>query len=69
MWKTKETAPKDGTAFLGFNPMRQGYVARQDIDIFHWVPFPGGQGSWHSTKGQLFTHWMPLPDPPVIILR
>lgn len=66
-WKPIATAPKDGTAFLGYVPGSRGYVARMDVQIFHWSGWGGGV--WEAQSGYRppaheVTHWMPLPDPP-----
>lgn len=66
MWQTIDTAPKDGTAFLGWNPNKSGYVADQRYTILHC------NGDWKylscSSGYRVFeweyTHWMPLPAPP-----
>lgn len=66
-WQPIESAPKDGTAFLGYIPAHRGYVARQDIEVVHWTQWGGG--AWENLSGfkiipKGITHWMPLPEPP-----
>ena len=59
-WRPIETAPKDGTPFLGIeHPLGHGMC------VIKWC-----RDHWHSTysgvaTGQEYpTHWMPLPTPP-----
>lgn len=63
-WQPIETAPKDGTAILGFFPQRMGYIARQDAIPIYWR----GHLWANSTSGHDIydgpTRWMPLPAPP-----
>lgn len=63
-WQPIATVPKDGTAFLGFFPERQGYVARQDVIPMYW----NGSDWCNSLSGYVMsitpTHWMPLPPAP-----
>jgi hypothetical protein len=60
-WQPMETAPRDGTRFLGCEP---GY----GVFIVSWQKHRGpvdevdGRG-WLAGEGP--THWMPLPEPPV----
>lgn len=71
MWKTIDTAPKDGTEILIFVPMeytggkkRLGYgVAKYDYsNKFSWsIPLNYAQ----NIEGEP-THWMPLPPPPEV---
>lgn len=67
-WLLIETAPKDGTAILGFQPRLDGvYASRQDVSVIHWSGWGGGV--WEQTGGGkveacYVTHWMPLPNPP-----
>ena len=65
-WQTIDTAPKDGTAFLGWLAERQGYVARQDVCISSWSEWGGGVWTvnGHTSTASQPTHWMPLPFPP-----
>lgn len=64
-WQPIETAPKDGTEILLFDPdnsddhnggVAQGYFSMKD----------GGRNEWVSMvfKTCKPTHWMPLPSPP-----
>jgi len=65
-WQPISTAPKDGTAFLGWLPERVGYFARQDIATCSWTEW--GSGRWrvngHNSASDQPTHWMPLPEAP-----
>jgi hypothetical protein len=61
-WRDIETAPKDGTMFLAFEP---GCVHVCPIFLAYWTP----QGLLSRYNGSLGnprppTHWMPLPAPP-----
>ena len=67
-WQPIETAPRDGTAVLGYIPSKRGaYLARQDVVPIHWSGWGGGVWD-NSTSGhhivEEVTHWMPLPEPP-----
>lgn len=63
-WQPIETAPKDGTKFLGY---RRGEIAtsyrtpRDDCEM--WT-FGGASGSFEFYPNLRPTHWMPLPPPP-----
>jgi hypothetical protein len=63
-WQPIETAPKDGTAVLGYVPGRQGFFSRQDVAVVAWI-----ETRWQSVNSGHWltsdvTHWMPLPAPP-----
>lgn len=59
-WQPIETAPKDGSDVLVFNPMTGPYVSR--FTDGEWpLHFWGFPGVWYPGV----THWMPLPPPPV----
>jgi hypothetical protein len=78
-WQPIETAPRDGSRFLGFQiigPMnelgendeilRRG-IYEADQVVAYWLfgqfvsyPFNGG-----IPQNVRFTHWMPLPPPPM----
>lgn len=69
-WQPIETAPKDGSRILGFNPYAEGIVIyRWDSQTHHKKPRPlwkiecSLDQRWFSENRQP-THWMPLPPPP-----
>jgi hypothetical protein len=67
-WMPIETAPKDGTAVLGYFPSRRGYVASQEFVPIHWSGWGGGVWENSTSGGRPVdkpTHWMPLPAAPV----
>lgn len=64
-WRSIETAPKDGTEFLG--------VSGKYVRVFRWYtdeyskrPKPFFRSLWHTTSERLHppTHWQPLPELP-----
>lgn len=69
-WLPIESAPKDGTWFLAFEPDGQ-------CDAHYACQYygEGGEGEplWSSSCGQYVTvppepsHWMPLPAPPIAL--
>ena len=70
-WQPIETAPKDGTAFIGFDGRRPFLCTRQK----YYVKYPhqdGGPTFRDGFSGDYYdhispespTHWMPLPAPP-----
>lgn len=59
-WKLIETAPRDGTRILAWDPMGD---SRLVINWFgeadgHWMV------SWSGEENPDCTHWQDLPDPP-----
>ena len=64
-WQPIETAPTDGTEFLGLS--RHGQIAiayrvqRDDCEM--WV-FGGQSASVEAKPSIKPTHWMPLPEAP-----
>jgi hypothetical protein len=73
-WQPIETAPKDGTHIIGYDPSDSIYAGVKGI---HWIPeekrmFDGHEitrkGYWaksvHDCCVEKPTHWMPLPKPP-----
>jgi hypothetical protein len=66
-WKPIETAPKDGTWFLGWRPTT---IKQDQLDTYQWCEKPLGDppfwinaadsNDWYEQP----THWMPLPEPP-----
>ena len=65
-WQPIETAPKDGTVFLGYKrgQFRECYkVTRDDCDMWCFGGTSGADDLFPNIKP---THWMPLPKPPAI---
>ena len=71
-WQPIETAPKDGTSilvhFAGLNPpamvvvvWNQGWAGKPGSLNAEW-----GWDDGDSSVQRDATHWMPLPEPPVI---
>jgi hypothetical protein len=62
-WRPIDTAPRDGT------PALLWYKGKTHVAAY-WVQGPWKAGMWCSETvgfgdGQNFTHWRPLPAPPV----
>ena len=65
-WIDIETAPKDGTVFLGYKlgQFRECYkVQRDDCDMWCFGGTSGADDLFPNIKP---THWMPLPKPPAM---
>lgn len=65
-WQPIETAPKDGTVFLGckLGQFRECYkVQRADCDMWCFGGTSGADDLFPNIKP---THWMPLPKPPAM---
>ena len=63
-WKPIDTAPKDGTVFLGYKlgQFRECYkVPRDDCDMWCFGGISGADDLFPNIKP---THWMPLPKAP-----
>lgn len=66
-WQPIETAPKDGTWIMIYEP----YGGGQNVDLTHWIASWGDYGhdeGWIDQDDALVTrnptHWQPLPTPP-----
>ena len=63
-WQPIETAPRDGTSIMIFSKffhlpiVASGHMKH---GIFYWLGVFSGQG----LPDDAFSHWMPLPKPPV----
>jgi len=55
-WRPIETAPKDGTYVLSWDPVEIGF-----LEVIQWKPWGWETASFDSIAP---THWMPLPEPP-----
>lgn len=69
-WLPIETAPKDGTPIVAWcvHPYASSMTEPKDYVgpvIAYWIEHNGGGWTWHGHLGN-FTHWRPLPDPPVL---
>ena len=65
-WQPIETAPKDGTVFLGYKlgQFRECYkVPRDDCDMWCFGGTSGADDLFPNIKP---THWMPLPKQPAL---
>lgn len=69
-WQPIKTAPKDGREFLAVNKDKPSVTYRvvyfdEDVRdaLYCWHVEDAGKGFNHHRD--FFTHWMPLPDPPV----
>jgi len=62
MWKKIDSAPKDGTKVLGYDPEDNGYIS---VMYFQ----PRWNEGWISADYDAVqfnpTHWMPLPPRPL----
>lgn len=74
-WASIETAPRDGRVVLLYRPLAQlthdpVMTIRQTTSRpqFCWpATIPEGCDGLNYTEGACYaTHWMPLPEPPVI---
>ena len=65
-WQPIETAPKDGTRMIFFAPGNKSrgedYIDRQIVmKVDRW----NENAWWQMRPRNPYTHWMPLPLPPV----
>jgi hypothetical protein len=66
LWRTMDSAPKDGTPILVCDDRLAGGFHQ----VVSWEPDPRAPGySWATSDGigfheSAFTHWMPPPEPP-----
>lgn len=74
-WLPIETAPRDGTPILAFNPM-VGVYSTAAVEVGGFTEYPSGfwpdgkknkhaLGRWYCVP----THWRPLPEPPTAALE
>lgn len=67
-WRPIETAPRDGSEFLGYHLCADAYTG----DWYALVEYSGDQQwPWEDQEGRhprgFLTHWMPPPAPPTAI--
>lgn len=71
-WRTMDSAPKDGTLILAVCWFAMEFDATDMSPEYHVVQWDELEGSGWLDQGGLeeaeasFTHWMPLPAPPVL---
>ena len=63
-WQPIDTAPKDGSRILAWEPGHAPYIA--DFDDYGWLTTEdwAGDGTGYYIPVCEPTHWMPLPAPP-----
>lgn len=64
-WQPIETAPKDGTPILIYDPPFNDFLS-YEIYVCSWDDY---KAAWIEYSGECYaqyqpTHWMPLPLPP-----
>lgn len=70
VWQPIETAPKDGTHFLGYGApaysspgIAETYADEDYLGELYWVLFIRNDAETDCWEP---THWMPLPEPPSV---
>jgi hypothetical protein len=63
-WRLIESAPRDGTHFLGYDPSLFGRWIVWWEDGGWYIDAGSQDGSGY--KNMPVTHWMPLPAPPTL---
>ena len=63
-WQPIETAPKDGTKFMAYHPLKI-FGGGHSIQVMKWLKGQLVYTLDHDSPTVLPTHWMPLPEPPV----
>lgn len=72
IWRTMDSAPKDGTDILLARPMsvwiaywKDGHDRIGEYGARCWVPRDAPSDWWNYVDEPDYpTHWMPLPEPP-----
>jgi hypothetical protein len=64
-WQDIETAPKDGSSILACDARIEGWQ-----QVVYWDDEAKAPHMWGLADGphyhvDMFTHWMPLPPPPL----
>jgi len=69
-WEPIETAPKDGRRILAYGDFRAAYTNMQWEQLAYPQSVYFMDSDWRGDEGHeySFTHWMPLPDPPVNLI-
>lgn len=66
-WKPIDTAPKDGTQVLSFEPNKNISQFTPEKGWIESIRFRKELEVWEDDEGNRLnpTHWQPLPDPPM----
>lgn len=62
IWKTIDTAPTDGTLFIGFAQNEE--LDKTGMMIVYKKEYDFFRESLYGNKIHYLTHWMPLPERP-----
>lgn len=67
-WRPIETAPRNGTPILAYEPHREPCVEHaasdETVAVVHWSGRVWADPLYDMTGLDNPTHWMPLPEPP-----
>lgn len=66
-WRTMESAPKDGTLIILYQPDGDGEDGDRTTAVGAWGEFSHGEMCWCMEAGDGWgapTHWQPLLEPP-----
>lgn len=63
-WQPIETAPKDGTSFMGWNKEHGSHQCLIPENTAHYKRVTARYGKGHCGNWFCPTHWMPLPASP-----
>lgn len=66
VWRTMDSAPRDGSMFLGYQETPGDFERKMEICLWlSWEKNDGESGGFFTShSGLMPTHWMPLPTPP-----
>lgn len=63
-WQPIDTAPKDGTSFLGWNKSHGAHECCIPTHVAHYKKPEAVYGNHPNSAWFRLTHWMPLPKAP-----
>lgn len=64
-WQLIETAPKEGQ-FLVYGAFADGKLLRMMVADGHMLALSLARDTPRHLSGHHWTHWMPLPSPPLL---
>ena len=62
-WKTIDSAPKDGTEILGYDPIGEGWVEIEWV-VANVVDGGFWRETWTHERNDSISRWATLPEPP-----